>query len=102
MENPMKRPLTLLFAGSLVFGAGNAAQAAEVNMQKITCGELIAMPAGTTLLVAGWMSGYFNAKVNNTTIDLGVMLANGQTVSDYCGANPAVPVMKAIESMMPK
>jgi hypothetical protein len=48
------------------------------------------------------MSGYFNAKANNTTIDLGVMLANGQTVSDYCAANPAVPVMKAIESMMPK
>jgi hypothetical protein len=102
MEKPMNRLLTLLFASSLAFGVSASAQAAEVNMQKITCGELIAMPAGTTLLVAGWMSGYFNAKANNTTIDLGVMLANGQTVSDYCAANPAIPVMKAIESMMPK
>jgi hypothetical protein len=97
----MNRLLTLLFAGAMAFGVSASAQAAKVNMEKITCAELIAMPAGTTLVVASWMSGYINASAKNTTINLAVMPANAKSLHGYCTANPTMPVMKAIESMMP-
>lgn len=98
----MKHLIALLFAGLLTLGASAAAQAAQINMAKITCQDVIAMPAGATLVVAGWMSGYFNAKANNTVVDLDIMMANGQVVSDFCSANPTMSAMKAIEALMPK
>ena len=98
----MKHLLALLFAGSLTLGVSTAVLADEIDMAKITCGELIAMPDGATLTVASWMSGYFNSKANNTVLDLDIMMHNGDVVSEFCQKNPNTPVMKAIKELMPK
>jgi acid stress chaperone HdeB len=37
--------------------------------------------------VAAWLSGYFNGRQNNTTIDIGAMRANQDKVEDYCRLN---------------
>jgi hypothetical protein len=98
----MKQLSILVIAGALMLGASTAALANQIDMAKITCGQLMAMPAGATLTVGSWMSGYYNSKANNTVIDFDLMVANADVVSNFCTKNPNLTLMKAIKDLLPK
>ena len=44
-----------------------------------------------------WLSGYYNASVRNTTIDLDQFALAAKTVKDYCASTPRATVMSAAE-----
>jgi hypothetical protein len=44
-----------------------------------------------------WLSGYYNASVRNTVIDLYQFAQAAKTVKDYCATAPRATVMSGAE-----
>ena len=74
-----------------------------VDVSKITCEQWLAYKIADPDHIALWLSGYFNAKRNNTVIDVQKFKALGGQVKDLCIRNLNMPLMKLIEEqVLPK
>ncbi|HEY2229145.1 MAG TPA: HdeA/HdeB family chaperone [Xanthobacteraceae bacterium] len=51
------------------------------------------------VVVGAWLSGYYNAKQNNTVIDSKKFEENTAKVMQHCRTNPQETVMHAIEAL---
>src|SRR3954467_6808902 len=84
-----------------MLAAGSVPAVAEekmvVDMRKLGCSELTKLGfqdfAGLTM----WLSGYYNASIRNTVVDLDQFALAAKTVKDFCAANPRATVMAAAE-----
>jgi acid stress chaperone HdeB len=93
-----------LVAASLliVLASASSVQAQmSLGVSKITCDQFVHHKVGSPRMIAAWLSGYYNAKRNNLTIDLQNVEAMADKVEFYCENqnNWAVPVMQAIERL---
>ncbi len=81
-----------------VLGAPQAQAQVTVDVAKITCRQLFfdKMISPNEKSLALWLSGYYNAKRNNTVLDLGAMAKNVDKVEDYCRMNEDVTLMDAV------
>ncbi len=81
-----------------IFGAPQAQAQVSVDVAKITCRQLffdkVISPNEKSLAL--WLSGYYNAKRNNTVLDVGALAKNVDKVEDYCRMNLDVTVMDAV------
>jgi acid stress chaperone HdeB len=68
-----------------------------VDMSKITCGELTKLDFQDFAGITMWLSGYYNASVRSTVIDLYQYAQAAKTVKDYCATSPRATVMSAAE-----
>ena len=71
-----------------------------VDMSKITCEQYILFTMGDPKDIAMWLSGYYNAKRNNTVLDVQEFREAGKKVMDYCQLNLKTPVMDAAEKTL--
>lgn len=69
----------------------------SIDMNRITCGQFVAMPSDDGDMTAAWLSGWFNQKMGYTWIDLKAYGRNFENVRKYCTANPNDMVMAVIE-----
>ncbi len=72
---------------------------AEVDMSKLTCKEVGAMPAAKTIGVAMWVNGYVHGKAGNAMIDGDKAHANAEKVAAYCKKNSSSTLVDAIEAV---
>jgi hypothetical protein len=93
------RTYSTLAAIFLFFGASPVAAQSTADMTKVTCEELTTGNAADMVVISVWMSGYFNAKQNNSVIDIKQLSENAKNVGAYCRDNPKVTVMTAIETI---
>jgi acid stress chaperone HdeB len=89
---------SFLISDRAVSAAGIAAiKTLVVDMSKLTCRELTKVGfqdfAGLTM----WLSGYYNASVRSTVIDLNEFAQAAETVKDFCQTSPQSTVMTAAE-----
>jgi hypothetical protein len=79
-------------------GAVQAQAQVSLDVAKITCRQLFfdKMISPNEKSLAIWLSGYYNAKRNNTVLDLGALAKNVDKVEDYCRMNEDVTVMDAV------
>jgi hypothetical protein len=94
----MSRSIILAVAVlSLSQAPASAEEKMVVDMAKLGCSELTKLGfqdfAGLTM----WLSGYYNAGIRNTVIDLDQFALAAKTVKDHCAANPRATVMAAAE-----
>ncbi|MGO4834063.1 HdeA/HdeB family chaperone, partial [Rhizobiaceae sp. 2RAB30] len=75
----MRSYLTIALAAASIGLAGQAL-AKEVDMSKLTCKEVGAMPAGKTIGVAMWVNGFVHGKAGNAMIDSDMAQANAEKV----------------------
>src|SRR5215510_14284623 len=68
-----------------------------VDMSKMTCAELTRLGFQDFAGITMWMSGYYNASVRNTVIDLDRFAQAAKTVKDHCATSPRATVMSAAE-----
>ncbi len=94
----MKRALMFALAAASIGLAGQAS-AKEVDMSKLTCKEVGAMPAAKTIGIAMWMNGYVHGKAGNATVDGEKAEANAAKVADYCKKNADATLASAIEAV---
>ena len=90
---------TLIAAAVLLSIAAPAAAEDKmvVDMSKMTCGELVRLGFQDFAGITMWMSGYYNASVRSTVIDLYEFAQAAKTVKDYCSTNQRATVMSAAE-----
>jgi hypothetical protein len=90
----------LIVLSTLLGLAGVIPARAQVSLDvaKITCRQIffdkLISPNEKTLAI--WLSGYYNAKHNNTLLDLGAVAKNIDKVEDYCRLNQDTMVMDAV------
>lgn len=97
-ETTMKRyvMITLAAAGMAL---AYPAISAEVDMSKLTCKEVGAMPAAKTIGVAMWVNGYVHGKAGNPMIDGEKAQANAEKIAEYCKSKPDSTLADAIEAV---
>jgi hypothetical protein len=91
----------LFVATAIVLSLGRISSAAEekmvVDMSKMTCGELTKLGFQDFAGITMWLSGYYNASVRNTVIDLYQFAEAAKAVKDFCATSPRATVMSAAE-----
>ncbi len=80
-------------------GLASQALSAEVDMSKLTCKEVGAMPAGKTIGIAMWMNGYVHGKAGNAVVDGDKAEANAAKIAAYCKENADATLASAIEAV---
>jgi len=89
----------LIIAAVLCVGSASARaeEKMTVDMSKLSCAQLTKLGfqdfAGLTM----WLSGYYNASIRNTVIDLDQFAQAAKTVKDFCQTSPRATVMSAAE-----
>jgi len=94
----------LVALGVLLALVGTPAAQAQMSLDvaKITCRQALfdKFISTKTKLLALWLSGYYNGKRGNTTIDINAIEANQDKVEDYCRLNQDITVMEAVEKVL--
>ena len=75
----------------------SAARTETTDFTKITCDEITNAYLEDVVVIGAWLSGYYNAKRNNTVVDSKQIAGNTAKVMQFCRANPRETVMHAIE-----
>lgn len=91
---------TLLVGIAMLLSLGAPAAAEDkmvVDMSKMTCRELTKLGFQDFAGITMWLSGYYNASVRNTVIDLYQFAEAAKTVKDFCQTSPQSTVMSAAE-----
>jgi acid stress chaperone HdeB len=75
-----------------------------LDVAKITCDQYVHSKITTPNYIAAWLSGYYNAKQNNSIVDPQEIHERVDKLQNYCydEKNFKVPVMKAIEELFGK
>jgi hypothetical protein len=85
----------LALAGALAPSLSQAQ--VNIDMAKITCGEVLAMPADDRADFAAFMSGFFAQRAGRTSVDLTLFQKNVASVLDWCQSNKNETVMAGLE-----
>jgi acid stress chaperone HdeB len=71
-----------------------------IDVSKITCEQYIRYTVANPHDIAVWLSGYYNAKRNNTVINTQEFREQTLKVLAYCDGNQKSTVMDAVEKVL--
>jgi hypothetical protein len=71
----------------------------RLEMNKITCADLLRYSKPDQDFLRYWMSGYYNAAANNAVFDYDRLQRNTKLVTQYCQKNKNAPLPKAINAV---
>ena len=83
----------------VLLSAPSAKAQVTVDAAKITCMQFATGKIGKLGSVANWLSGYLNAKRDNTIIDVPTMERNVKKLELYCLKNRDMLVMDAAKTV---
>ena len=94
----MSRSMVAAAVGlALSLGSASAEDNMVVDMRKLTCTELTRLGFEDFAGITMWLSGYYNASIRNSVIDLYQFAQAAKTVKDFCQTSPRSTVMSAAE-----
>jgi acid stress chaperone HdeB len=96
-ESIMRSISAIAIANLLLMAPCAHAQTADIA--KVTCDDLNHASAEDLVVIGSWLSGYYNAKRNNTAVNLKELGANTRKVLQFCRTNPQVTAMQAVEQV---
>ena len=83
--------------GLLALSATTPASAQVIlDMSLISCEQYLEYSPSRQEMVAAWMSGYFNASINQPVVSLEKFEYNKRVVTDYCREHRRETLMSAI------
>ncbi|HEY0235558.1 MAG TPA: HdeA/HdeB family chaperone [Afipia sp.] len=95
----MKR-IFFFTAMSLLFVAPQPGSAQiKLDMNQITCGDLLGYSPPNQDFVGYWMSGYYNAAAGRDVLDYNRLQKNGQKVKTYCKKHKTDTLPTAIKKV---
>ena len=96
----MRRYCAALFGLTAVLLLGQPLRAqVTIDIAKITCEQFILFKIMDPEKIAYWLSGYYNARRENTIIDPQVFTDIFDRTKDHCRSNLQITVMKAVETL---
>ncbi len=69
-----------------------------IDVAEITCDQWLAYKVADPNSIALWLSGYYNAKRDNTVVKVEAFKEDIEKLKDYCIRNPDTLVMNAVET----
>lgn len=94
----MRRKFLVIAATLLTAASVPAVAQIKMDMNKITCKELLGYNSADRTFVQYWMSGYYNAAANSDVLDFNRLEANTAKVLAYCKKNRSHTVPTAIKN----
>lgn len=95
----MKKIFFLAFAVALLCGAPNYSQAADTDMAKLKCEDILKSPSESVGMLVLWVDGYMGGTSDNTLLNMKWIEKLGTHIGQFCAANPAKTLMDAANSM---
>ena len=94
--------LFLLALPFAYFGVQGSAARAQmtVDFAKVTCKQFVASKFARPKSIAYWLSGYYNGKNSNTSVDIREMEQNVHKLETYCRKNHEMVVMDAAKNVL--
>ena len=89
------RLIGLTLAVSIVPVVANAQL--TIDMNRITCGEYLAMSPSQSDNFSAWMSGWFSYQSHKTYVDLVAHQKNIANVKEWCKYHPSESVMTGLQ-----
>lgn len=90
------RKTVLCLASALALAPTVVLAQVTIDMNRISCGDFVAMPAEDSATTAAWISGWFNQKAGYTWIDLHAYHRNIDNIRQFCTSHPTEMVMTAV------
>jgi acid stress chaperone HdeB len=84
----------------MAFAASPAGAQVTIDVSKITCDQYIRYNVANPHDIAVWLSGYYNAKRNNTVLDTQEFREHADKVMVFCLRNGKSTVMDAAENVL--
>jgi acid stress chaperone HdeB len=84
---------------SLLFATSLAQAQTTIDFSKITCEQFVLLRVADPDYIAIWLSGFYNGKRNNTTVDVDRLKENARKVKHYCLYNKGL-LMEAVEKAL--
>ncbi len=73
-----------------------------IDVAKISCDQFVLMTVADPDYIAIWLSGYYNGKRNNTTVDVQQLKDYAQKVKSYClYQGKGETLMEVVEKFLP-
>ena len=88
----------LIVAAALSAVAVPSTAQVNLNMNNITCGQLLAFSPEGQQLVQYWMSGYYDAAANSSVLNYDRLQKNSAKVLAYCEKNQSQTLPTAIKA----
>jgi hypothetical protein len=92
----MRRNALAVLAAFFTLAVWPAHAQVNVDMNRITCRNLLGYDSANKNFVAYWMSGYYSASKNNDVLDFERLQKNADRVVGYCRKHKSDPLPKAI------
>ena len=97
----MKKAVFLAMLGAAAFCAPAHAQV-TFDMSKATCADFNALDADAAKDFPAWMSGWFNQKANDSSLNVEGYRKNVANVQSWCASNPKAGIMAGLEAAVAK
>ena len=94
------RLISTAFAVSLLPVAANAQL--TIDMNAIKCDQYLAMSPANFRDFSAWMSGWFNQKANDSSLNIEGYRKNVANVQSWCASNPKANLMAGLEAAVAK
>jgi acid stress chaperone HdeB len=100
VDNTMTKLISLLCITLIAATIQPVRAQVTLDLSKVTCDQWAGYKITNPQNIAFWLSGYHNAKRDNTVVDTQALTANTQKLRDFCIVNPQVPVMQAVDTLL--
>jgi len=91
--------ITCLILATMLFSFATAARAADVDMSKMTCGDLLDMKSDDMGAILIWLHGYFGGLAKDPMIDLSGFPEFGRALGTYCAEHKKQTLFTAIKAL---
>ena len=93
----MNRVILIITAALAIASSASARAQVKLDMSLITCNQFLTSEPDRQIMVRSWMSGYFSASKNLSTVDFRYVDRNAKVVGKYCATHKSETLMSAIQ-----
>ena len=96
------RKLILGLALAMTIAPGASHAQMTLDMSRVTCADMLALPPDRAEMFSAFMSGWFNQRFGYVTVGFADYERNVASVKQWCTTNPQQTVMAALERAHPQ
>lgn len=93
----MRTVFAALLCAAVAMPFAREVRAEVINMATITCKDLLEGKSDDIGAILMWLHGFYAGRTGSTTLDTDAFTQDSEKVGAYCGENPTITVMQAIE-----
>lgn len=94
--------ITRISLAVVILGALSTSEAraqTTIDVTKISCEQFVSMKVADPDRLAIWLSGFYNGKRNNTTVEVQTLKENAYKIKQFCFHNNS-GLMEAVEKVL--